>query len=289
MKKLRQTIAEIQSLNPDSAKQIESLLWQYICYSPKMPVRLQQQQLLDHAEKSVLKVTDEYFAKKELSFNTFKWGSGKFKILLTHGWGSKAIDFSEIIMALAPTEDFEIISFDAPGNGSSEGELSNLLLYIQAVKAVVLYYGKPDIAIGHSLGAMANLIALREMEIKPALLISLTPLLRLKENFKFSMTAIGISQLEQTKFLNSFQEKFGFPASKFTFNDYYFGSDFNHWLAYDVNDQISPYSYLESFLEAHPTIKTKNYAEMGHDKAIKSPTVINDLIEQVTAALSPNP
>ncbi|MDB5009028.1 MAG: hypothetical protein JWP45_3421, partial [Mucilaginibacter sp.] len=27
----------------------------------------------------------------------------------------------------------------------------------------------------------------------------------------------------------------------------------------------------------------------GHDKVIKSPTVINDLIDQVTAALSPNP
>ena len=200
MKKLRQTIAEIQSLDPDSSNQIEPLLWQYICYSPKMPVRLQQQQLVDQAKKSVLKVTDEYFAKKELSFNTFRWGNGRFKVLLTHGWGSKAIDFSEIIVALTAIEDLEIISFDAPGNGSSEGELSNLLLYIQAVKAVVQYYGKPDIVVGHSLGAMANLVALGEMEIKPSLLVSLTPLIRLKENFEFSMAAIGISQLEQANF-----------------------------------------------------------------------------------------
>ena len=287
MKKLKQVIAEIRSLDYPSRNQIEPLLWQYICYSPKMPVRLQQQQLLDTAEMAVLKVTDEYFAQRELSFNTFRWGNGKYKILITHGWGSKAIDFSEIIMALSQRGDFEIIAFDAPGNGSSEGELSNLLLYIQAVKAVILKYGKPDVAIGHSLGAMANVIALTEMEIQPSILISLTPLLRLKENFEYSMTAIGISDLDQINFLNSFQEKFGFPASKFTLNDYYhFGSDLNHWLAYDVNDQISPYSYLENFLELHPTIKAKDYADVGHDKVIKSPLVISDLVEEIMIALS---
>jgi len=287
MKKLRQVIAEIQSLDYPSRNQIEPLLWQYICYSPKMPVRLQQQQLLDTAEIAVLKVTDEYFAQRELSFNTFRWGNGKYKILLTHGWGSKAVDFSEIIIALSQRDDFEIIAFDAPGNGSSEGELSNLLLYIQAVKAVVLNYGKPDIAIGHSLGAMANVIALTEMKIQPSILISLTPLLRLKENFEYSMSAIGISNLDQTNFLNGFREKFGFPASKFTLNDYYhFGNEVNHWLAYDVNDQISPYSYLENFLEPHPTIKAKNYADVGHDKVIKSPLVISDLVEQIMVTLS---
>lgn len=285
MKKLRQTIAEIQSLDPGSSKQLQSLLWQYICYSPKMPVRLQQQQLLDKAEAFVLKVNDEHFANKELSFNSFKWGDGKHKILLTHGWGSKALDFSEIITALDQIGDFEIIAFDAPGNGSSEGDLSNLLLYIEAVKAVILHYGKPDGAVGHSLGAMANVIALGEMRIKPSILISLTPLLQLKENFERSMNAIGISARNQTEFLKDFHNKFGMPASNFTFNNWYnFDSTINHWLAYDVNDQISPYFYLETFLENHPTIKKSNYADVGHDKVIRSPTVINDLIEQVTAA-----
>ncbi len=250
-----------------------------------MPPRLQQQQLLERAELTVLKANDDYFAKTALSFNSFRWGNGKIKILLTHGWGSKAIDFGEIISVLIQRDDFEIIGFDAPGNGSSEGELSNLLLYIQAVKAVVLHYGTPDIAIGHSLGAMANLIALEEMEIKPTILVSLAPLIRLKENFEFSMSAIGISQAEQTKFLDSFQEKFGFPATKFTFDDcYHFGSDLNHWLAYDENDRISPYAYLENFLEAQPAIKTKNYRDAGHDKVIKSPFVIADLLEQIAGA-----
>lgn len=286
MKKLKQTIAAIQSLDPGSSPELESLLWQYICYSPKMPVRLQQQQLLDKAEAAVLKVNDEHFAKKELSFNTFKWGRGECKILFTHGWGSKALDFSEIITALDETGNFEIIAFDAPGNGSSEGELSNLLLYVQAVKSVVLHYGRPDAVIGHSLGAMANVIALSEMEIKPSVLISLTPLLQLKENFEYSMNAIGVSALNQTGFLNSFHNKFGVPAADFTFNNWYnFDNTLNHWIAYDVNDPISPYAYLNDFLEMHPTVKKNNYTDVGHNKVIKSTTVISDLMEQLTSAM----
>ena len=109
-----------------------------------MPVRLQQEQLLNEAEKFSLRVSDDYFAKKDLLFNGFKWGNGSRKVLITHGWGSKAADFSEIITGLKRVNDLEIIAFDAPGNGSSEGELSNLLLFSEAVKAIILNYGKPD-------------------------------------------------------------------------------------------------------------------------------------------------
>ncbi len=159
MKKLKQIITQVKTFPTDKPDELNDLLWQLICYSPKMPVRLLQEQLLNEAERFSLTVTDDYFANKELQFNGFKWGNGQFKVLITHGWGSKAADFTEIITALKEVNDLEIIAFDAPGNGSSEGELSNLLLFSEAVKSIILKYGKPDFVIGHSLGAMANVKA----------------------------------------------------------------------------------------------------------------------------------
>src|ERR1700743_191371 len=158
MKKLRQIFTEVKAATSHTPDELNQLLWQLICYSPKMPVRFQQQQLLDEAEKFSLKAKDNYFAHKELVFNGFKWGNGKHRVLITHGWGSKAADFTELITALREINDLEIIALDAPGNGSSEGELSNLLLYIEAVKAVISNFGDPYIMIGHSLGGMANVI-----------------------------------------------------------------------------------------------------------------------------------
>ncbi|RYZ98221.1 MAG: alpha/beta hydrolase [Sphingobacteriaceae bacterium] len=183
--------------------------------------------------------------------------------------------------------DFEIIAFDAPGNGSSEGDLSNLLLFILAIKAVITFHGKPDVVIGHSLGAMANIAALGELGITPSILISVTPLLRLKENFEFSMNKVGIPLPDQTTYFDSFKEKFDIPISDFKLDNWYgFNNKVNHWLAYDVNDPIAPHTYLETFAASYPSVKLKNYTDIGHHNAIKSPVVVSDLVQEVISAVA---
>jgi pimeloyl-ACP methyl ester carboxylesterase len=283
MKKLKQIITQIKA---DPTNTPDEMLWQLICYSPKMPLRLQQEQLLNESEKFSLTVKDDYFAGKELVFNGFKWENGSRKLLITHGWGSKAADFMEIINALKEIDDLEIIAFDAPGNGSSEGELSNLLLFILSIKAITLNFGEPDILIGHSLGAMANVIALSEMKIKPSLLISIAPLIRLKENFEYTMNTVGVSQMAQDNFFKSFEEKFNKPASFYNLIDRYaLDKKINHWLAYDENDHISTYNYLKEFLDANQSTVSQEYEGIGHERMIKSAQVINDLVEVVKANL----
>src|SRR6476660_1584220 len=183
MKKLRSLIKQFAVTDHMKKEDLNTLIWEFICYSPQWPMRHHQQELIDEAEKFSVQVADPHFAKKELHVSGFTWGSGKLKILIAHGWGSKAADFYELINALRQL-DTTVISFDAPGNGSSEGELSNLLLYAGAIKAVVKQQGIPGMAIGHSLGAMANAIGLRDTP--PHFLISLSPLIRLKENFTSS-------------------------------------------------------------------------------------------------------
>jgi len=284
MKRLKQIFNEIKDGQSHTQAELNQLLWQLICYSPKVPLRHHQQQLLDEAEKFTLKVKDEYFARRQLSFNGFKWGNGKHKILLTHGWGSKAADFTELITALKDIGDLQIIAFDAPGNGSSEGELSNLLLFVEAIKATILEYGNPDILIGHSLGAMANVIALKDTEVKPSLLISLTPLIRLKENFESSMTAAGVSSKAQRDFFESFESHFGTHASEYNLIDLY---DFKgtHWLAYDENDLISPFIFMKEFLAANPAIESHNYEGVGHEKIIRSSEAIESIAAIVSGSL----
>lgn len=278
MKKLKQIITEIKTHQSHTSDNFQELVWQLICYPPKMPIRWHQEQLIEDSERFSLTVFDRYFANKDIKFNGFKWGNGPIKLLITHGWGSKAMDFSELISKLRQIDEVEIIAFDAPGNGSSEGELSNLLLYTQAIEVIVQKFGDPNIIIGHSLGAMANIIALTEMKLAPSLLISITPLIKLKENFEATMDVVGISQTAKEDFLNNFRNKFGVSASYFTLGDLYNSDEeLNHLVIYDHNDQISPFSYIKEFLEGHSTIKSKCYDNTGHDKIIKSPVLVADL------------
>ncbi len=282
MKKLKQIITTVKTSAGVPRDEYDELLWQLICYSPKMPVRLQQEQLQNEADRFSLQVDDEYFAQKQLTFNGFSWGNGSRKILITHGWGSKAADFTELISALRRLDDLQVIAFDAPGNGSSEGELSNLLLFKQAVKAIITKYGPPDVLIGHSLGGMANIIAVQDLGIKPALVLSLTPLIRLKENFENSMDAANVPKSSQLRFLQCFEEKFGIPASYYNLTERYcLDADINHWLAYDKNDLTSTYNFMEEFLNKYPAVKNQNYEGVGHEKIIKSTQVIDDIVNRV--------
>jgi pimeloyl-ACP methyl ester carboxylesterase len=287
MKKLRQIMLQTKILAEANATGFNDMLWQLICYPPRMPIRHPQEALMNAAERFTLTVPDDHFAHHQLTFNGFKWGTGKRKILLTHGWGSKAADLGDIIEALRTIDDVQVIAFDAPGNGSSEAELSNLLLFVLAVEAIIREFGSPDVLIGHSLGVMANVIAIRTMELKPALLASITPLVKLKENFETSMNAVGVQQQAQDEFFESFEALFNYPASYFNLTELYTApSSLNHWLAYDESDLVAPYAYLKAFLTANPAISVKNYNEATHERILKSEAMIADLLNEVENAIT---
>ena len=281
MKKLKQIIAEINNTEYQDTNNLQDLLLRYICYAPKTPLRIFQESLLQRAETTTLTVFDEYFSKQELSFQTFKWGNGSKKILLTHGWGSKTADFYEIIIALEQLGDVQIIAFDAPGNGASEGELSSLLLFVEGVKAMVGHYGEPEVTIGHSLGAMANIIAMDQLQIHPNQLISIAPLIDLGKNFEASMDALDIPKAIQQTFFEHFEKRFGNPVSNYTLLGWPgLGTELSkHWIAYDETDLVSPYAFMKAFLDSSSLIASTNYLNAGHERMIKSPAVIQDLLK----------
>jgi len=279
LKRLKQIANELKSTqaDPDAA-----LMREFIFYSPKMPLRLHQEQLIATSKQFSLQVFDTYFTNADVSINCFSWGNGKRKVLLTHGWASKALDFYELIVALQQIEDLEIIAFDAPGNGSSVSEFSNLMLYADSVKSIALNYARPDVLIGHSLGGMANVIALQELGLSPDLLISIAPLIRLKENFEQSLASVNIDAEHQNIFFNNFDKEFPVPASHFNLTSLYqLSPDLNHFLAFDPADHISPYAYLKEFLDKQPAIKAKSFEEVGHYKILKSVEVIGDIVQRI--------
>lgn len=286
MKKSRLIFRQVKALAGNQGEELQALIWPLICYSPKIPLRLQQEQLLAEASKFSLPVFDPHFTQSQLIFHGFKWGNGKYKVLLTHGWGSKAADFFDLIVLLREINDLEIIAFDAPGNGSSEAELSNLLLYVQAAKTVIETYGVPHIVIGHSLGAMANIIALQQTGVTPSLLISLAPLIRLKENFMATLAAAEVAQSIQDLFFERFEAIFNMSTAYFNWDNFYhFGPAMEHRLAHTRQDLIAPYAYLDEFLTRHPEIDAHHYDDTTHERMLKEPAVIADVVDLIKARI----
>lgn len=90
----------------------------------------------------------------------WRWGSGPL-VLLVHGWGGRAGQFASFVPALVRA-GFSAVAFDAPGHGHSSGKRSSLPEFAAAARIVAQASGRCYAIVGHSMGAAAVTLALRD-------------------------------------------------------------------------------------------------------------------------------
>lgn len=91
----------------------------------------------------------------------YHYGDSPKKILLIHGWSGRGTQLG--IMAKAFKEEgYGVVSFDAPGHGKASGKLSMMPFFSEAALYLQQKYGPFDFVIGHSLGGMASLKAVKD-------------------------------------------------------------------------------------------------------------------------------
>lgn len=94
------------------------------------------------------------------SIPTWKWGKGP-PVLLVHGWGGHAGRLTEFVSPLV-RRGLSVITFDAPGHGDAGGRYSSLVDFVDAIRAIARKHGPFEALIGHSLGAGACALAVRQ-------------------------------------------------------------------------------------------------------------------------------
>lgn len=91
----------------------------------------------------------------------YELGSSPKKVLLVHGWsgrGTQLVKFAEGLVA----RGYSTVSFDAPAHGKSPGKTTLMPEFIASILYLEQQYGPFQAAIGHSLGGMSLLNAMRK-------------------------------------------------------------------------------------------------------------------------------
>lgn len=91
---------------------------------------------------------------------TWTWGEGP-RVLLAHGWEGSARDMVPIATAMV-ANGRSVTVFDMPAHGRSTGRTTTLIEMANALTAVARATGTPHAVVGHSLGAGAAVLALRD-------------------------------------------------------------------------------------------------------------------------------
>jgi pimeloyl-ACP methyl ester carboxylesterase len=94
------------------------------------------------------------------SIMVYQYGKSDKKALLVHGWSGRGTQLFKIADALLK-EGYATVSFDAPAHGKSPGNSSIMLEFIASIFELEKQFGPFEMAIGHSLGGMAVLNAVK--------------------------------------------------------------------------------------------------------------------------------
>lgn len=90
----------------------------------------------------------------------YRLGESPKQVLLVHGWsgrGTQLVKFSDALLA----RGFSIVSFDAPAHGKSPGKTTLMPEFIESILEIDSKFGPFEAAVGHSLGGMSLLNAVR--------------------------------------------------------------------------------------------------------------------------------
>lgn len=109
-------------------------------------------------KEAVQKYIDVPKIKRKI--RVFEYGKSDKKALLVHGWSGRGTQLVSIADALRK-EGYMTISFDAPAHGKSEGKISHMIQFIECIFELQRIYGKFDLTVGHSLGGMSVMNAIK--------------------------------------------------------------------------------------------------------------------------------
>lgn len=130
----------------------------------KLPKREQEMDSISRQETVLISSLNK-------SINVYHLGNSSKKVLLVHGWSGRGTQLCSIADKLVKN-GFNTISFDAPAHGKSTGKTSDMTEFIESILVLEKQFGPFEYAVGHSLGAMAVLNAIKQgLIIKRAVII----------------------------------------------------------------------------------------------------------------------
>ncbi|MEO4005283.1 alpha/beta hydrolase [Flavobacterium sp. CAU 1735] len=101
----------------------------------------------------------------------YQYGTGDKKVLLVHGWsgrGTQLVKIADEFLKMG----YQVFSFDAPAHGKAPGKTSNMTEFIAAILEIEKKYGPFEYAVGHSLGGMSVMNAIKQkLNVQKAIII----------------------------------------------------------------------------------------------------------------------
>ena len=164
--------------------------------------------LLESAEKFTVRMENGH----ELA--VYRWGDKADPVLLfVHGWTATATCFA-LFIAHFTASGYQVVSYDAIGHGSSSGRRTTVPNWADSIHAVNETIGPVRCMIGHSMGAMALVMA-SKTELATQSLVLLSPATDIHDFLRQFADRLSLPPKMREAFPRYLWDKYHHIASKY--------------------------------------------------------------------------
>lgn len=212
--------------------------------------------------------------------NVYHYGNSGQKVLLVHGWSGRGTQLHSIADKLLKN-GYSTLSFDAPAHGKSEGKTSDMTQFIACVLELEKRFGPFEYAIGHSLGAMTVLNAIKQgLKVKKAVTIGSGDIIKdIMDDFS---SKLGMNIDTGNLMIKLFEKKFGETINNYSAYIAAKEVSIPVLVIHDTNDDDVPVSAAQHIIKhlAHAELMITD--GLGHRKILGDSKVIKKIIQFLT-------
>ena len=209
------------------------------------------------------------------TINVYTLGDSPKKVLLIHGWSGRGTQLCSIADTLV-ARGYATVSFDAPAHGKSTGKRSDMTEFVACILQLEQDFGPFEFAIGHSLGAMALLNAIKKgLTVQKAVTIGSGDII--KDIMDSFWQKIGMNVATGTAMIKRFEKKFGQSIN--TYSAYIAAQEVQVpvLVIHDEDDDDVPVSAAHHIMEHLPDGTLVITKGLGHRKILGDKAVIKHI------------
>lgn len=235
---------------------------------------------LDMDSKSIKKAINVPAIDKNII--TYQYGTSERKILLVHGWSGRGTQLFKIADALLKT-GYSTVSFDAPAHGKSQGKTTIMSEFIHSILEVEKQFGPFEIAIGHSLGGMSVLNAIKDgLKVEKAIIIGSGDIVQdILDEFT---SKLGLKPQMSIKLRDHFEDKYDVKMDDFSA---YKAAQKVHIPVLVIHDNDDPEVLVKAGIHIHKNLENGSLFltdGLGHRKILGNQNVINKIISFIKSS-----